>query len=103
METKEVTSSSNKPSFNDSSIDGNIENSSDTAFAMRLNKSSNGVSCSSGKVFIQTVNPTHGKIEWQVQEENYDYIQEIARSAYADMLHDDERVSSRFIAPNFLL
>ena len=39
------------------------------------------------------VNPTTGAAEWVVEDENYDYHQEIARSAYTDMLHDDERVS----------
>lgn len=38
------------------------------------------------------VNPTTGKVEWVVENEDYDYVQEIARSAYTDMLHDDERV-----------
>ena len=64
----------------------------DSAVPIRFDKSSSDVIANSGKVFVQTVNPAHGKIEWKVQEENYDFIQEIARSAYADMLHDDERV-----------
>lgn len=42
-------------------------------------------------VFIQKLNPLAGKMEWEVQDENYDYHQEIARSAFADMLHDTER------------
>ncbi|XP_063970018.1 protein arginine N-methyltransferase 7-like isoform X1 [Lytechinus pictus] len=37
------------------------------------------------------VNPTTGALEWVVEDESYDYHQEIARSAYTDMLHDDER------------
>ena len=38
------------------------------------------------------VNPATGVAEWVVEDEAYDYHQEIARSAYTDMLHDDERV-----------
>ncbi|XP_072013956.1 protein arginine N-methyltransferase 7-like [Amphiura filiformis] len=37
------------------------------------------------------VNPATGASEWVVEDEAYDYHQEIARSAYTDMLHDDER------------
>lgn len=40
---------------------------------------------------LSKVNPTTGKQHWIVEDENYDYCQEIARSAYADMLHDTER------------
>ncbi|XP_067124388.1 protein arginine N-methyltransferase 7 isoform X2 [Centruroides vittatus] len=42
-------------------------------------------------VFSSKFNPMTGSNEWLMQEENYDYIQEIARSSYADMLHDKER------------
>lgn len=42
-------------------------------------------------VFIQRHNPMTGKMEWGVQQDDYDYKQEVARSAYADMLHDRER------------
>ncbi|KAK3862916.1 hypothetical protein Pcinc_031254 [Petrolisthes cinctipes] len=42
-------------------------------------------------VFTQQLNPITGKLEWGVQPEDYDYKQEVARSAYADMLHDQER------------
>ncbi|XP_070575003.1 protein arginine N-methyltransferase 7-like [Ptychodera flava] len=41
--------------------------------------------------FFARVNPTTGITEWFVQDQEYDYHQEVARSAYADMLHDDER------------
>ena len=44
-------------------------------------------------LFVQKINPTLAKMEWIPQDENYDYHQEIARSAFADMLHDSERVS----------
>ena len=42
-------------------------------------------------VFISSFNPMTGKTEWKFQDENYDFQQEIARSSYADMLHDTER------------
>ena len=44
------------------------------------------------QVFVQDVNPILGKLEWKVETANYEYVQEIARSSYGDMLHDDERV-----------
>ncbi|CAG4946707.1 unnamed protein product [Parnassius apollo] len=43
------------------------------------------------QVFTQRRNPITGSTEWDVQHEDYDYHQEIARSAFADMLHDSER------------
>lgn len=42
-------------------------------------------------VFTQKKNPITGKTEWDIQHEDYDYHQEIARSSFADMLHDSER------------
>ncbi|KAI5637866.1 protein arginine N-methyltransferase 7 [Phthorimaea operculella] len=42
-------------------------------------------------VFTQKRNPITGATEWDMQHEDYDYHQEIARSAFADMLHDSER------------
>ncbi len=41
--------------------------------------------------FVSRISPMTGKQEWLLQDENYDYNQEIARSGYADMLHDTER------------
>ncbi|XP_064611177.1 protein arginine N-methyltransferase 7-like [Liolophura sinensis] len=41
--------------------------------------------------FVPNLSPVTGKMEWVLQDEHYDYHQEIARSAYADMLHDTER------------
>ncbi|GFU76820.1 protein arginine N-methyltransferase 7 [Trichonephila clavipes] len=41
--------------------------------------------------FTMTINPVLGKREWAVKDEYYDYYQEVARSSYADMLHDKER------------
>ncbi|XP_071785019.1 protein arginine N-methyltransferase 7-like [Asterias amurensis] len=40
---------------------------------------------------LARVNPMTGSNEWVVEDATYDYHQEIARSAYTDMLHDDER------------
>ncbi|XP_067002543.2 protein arginine N-methyltransferase 7 isoform X2 [Anabrus simplex] len=47
--------------------------------------------CSTMSVFTKKVSPITGKTEWQLQNEDYDFHQEIARSAFADMLHDTER------------
>ncbi|XP_037672277.1 protein arginine N-methyltransferase 7 isoform X2 [Choloepus didactylus] len=44
------------------------------------------------KVFCGRANPTTGSVEWLEEDEHYDYHQEIARSSYADMLHDKDRV-----------
>ncbi len=35
--------------------------------------------------FKQILNPITGRSEWEPQCENYDYHQEIARAAFADM------------------
>ncbi|XP_076988924.1 protein arginine N-methyltransferase 7 isoform X1 [Tamandua tetradactyla] len=43
------------------------------------------------KVFCGRANPTTGSVEWLEEDEQYDYHQEIARSSYADMLHDKDR------------
>ncbi|XP_069687860.1 protein arginine N-methyltransferase 7-like isoform X2 [Periplaneta americana] len=48
-------------------------------------------------VFTIKVNPVTGKSEWELQNEDYDYHQEIARSAFADMLHDTERNQKYYI------
>ncbi|KAK9882087.1 hypothetical protein WA026_018933 [Henosepilachna vigintioctopunctata] len=42
-------------------------------------------------VFIQKRNVITGSSDWVVENENYDYHQEVARSSFADMLHDTER------------
>ncbi len=47
---------------------------------------------SSECVFVQDLNPLSGSMEWQVKSKDYDYLQEVARAGYADMLHDAERV-----------
>lgn len=46
--------------------------------------------------FKQILNPITGRSEWEPQPENYDYQQEIARAAFADMLHDTERNQKYF-------
>lgn len=43
-------------------------------------------------IFTQHLNPLTGQNEWDLQLNDYDYKQEVARSSYADMLHDKERV-----------
>lgn len=43
-------------------------------------------------VFASKVNVTTGQIEWVPMDDAFDYSQQIARSAYADMLHDKDRV-----------
>ncbi|XP_028263869.1 protein arginine N-methyltransferase 7 [Parambassis ranga] len=43
------------------------------------------------KSFCGRANPTTGALEWVEESEEYDYHQEIARSCYADMLHDHDR------------
>lgn len=47
--------------------------------------------------FKQILNPITGSAEWQLCE-NYDYHQEIARSGFADMLHDTERNQKYYLA-----
>ncbi|XP_076878322.1 protein arginine N-methyltransferase 7 [Brachyhypopomus gauderio] len=43
------------------------------------------------KTFCGRANPTTGALDWIEESEEYDYHQEIARSCYADMLHDRDR------------
>jgi len=45
----------------------------------------------SSSVFSSVFSPAAGKYVWKMKPEDYDYVQEIARSAYADMLHDYDR------------
>ena len=47
--------------------------------------------CEKG-ILIQTLNPMTGQRDWKMVSEDYDYQQEVARAAFADMLHDSERV-----------
>lgn len=44
-------------------------------------------------VFTKKLNLITGEYEWILHNDDYDFHQEIARSAFADMLHDKERVS----------
>lgn len=43
-------------------------------------------------IFTQKFDPITGSTAWEIQDSDYDYHQEVARSAFADMLHDHERV-----------
>ncbi|KAM6936768.1 protein arginine N-methyltransferase 7 [Xenentodon cancila] len=43
------------------------------------------------KTFCGRANPSTGAVDWVEESEDYDYHQEIARSSYADMLHDHDR------------
>lgn len=47
-------------------------------------------------MFTSKLNPMTGKLDWEIQNEDYDYKQELARTGFADMLHDYERVISNF-------
>ncbi|XP_046426802.1 protein arginine N-methyltransferase 7 isoform X1 [Neodiprion fabricii] len=49
-------------------------------------------------VFTQSFNPMTGTICWEEKDPDYDYHQEVARSAFADMLHDKERNEKYFAA-----
>lgn len=42
-------------------------------------------------VCVQKLNPILGENTWELQPDDYDFQQEIARSSFADMLHDTER------------
>ncbi|XP_045462115.1 protein arginine N-methyltransferase 7 [Harmonia axyridis] len=42
-------------------------------------------------IFVQKNNVLTGLPEWEIENADYDYHQEIARSSFADMLHDTER------------
>jgi len=44
--------------------------------------------------FLQDLNPMSGSVCWRPAPGDYDYKQEVARAGFADMLHDEERVSS---------
>ena len=48
-------------------------------------------------VFASKFNPLSGTMEWIQMDDAFDYSQQIARSAYADMLHDTDRVSTQLI------
>ncbi len=50
----------------------------------------------SNNVFVQNLNSMTGKMEWKCQPDDYDYQQEVARAAFADMLHDSERVRNQY-------
>ena len=41
------------------------------------------------------MNTLTGKLDWEIQSEDYDYQQELARAGFADMLHDLDRVNNK--------
>jgi len=45
----------------------------------------------SGGVMVQSINHATGQNTWKMMPPDYDYNQELARAAFADMLHDSER------------
>ncbi|XP_012224136.1 protein arginine N-methyltransferase 7-like [Linepithema humile] len=49
-------------------------------------------------IFTQNLNPLTGIATWEERDQYYDYHQEVARSAFADMLHDHERNEKYYIA-----
>lgn len=53
--------------------------------------SSSDVLPKSTGTFVNQFNPKTGANQWTIVNEDYDYQQEIAQSAYADMLHDYDR------------
>lgn len=69
----------------------------------KLRREFSGCSRMSQAPLSSRVNPTTGALEWVVEDESYDYHQEIARSAYTDMLHDDERVKATFTLIKYIL
>eukprot|EP00090_Calanus_glacialis_P010298 TRINITY_DN18678_c0_g1_i1.p1 TRINITY_DN18678_c0_g1~~TRINITY_DN18678_c0_g1_i1.p1 ORF type:complete len:702 (-),score=219.83 TRINITY_DN18678_c0_g1_i1:21-2126(-) len=42
-------------------------------------------------ILVQSINHATGKNSWRMMPPDYDYNQELARAAFADMLHDSER------------
>jgi len=45
--------------------------------------------------FIQVKSPTSTLLEWLPLPDDYDYVNELARANFADMLHDHDRVRRR--------
>ncbi|XP_033210575.1 protein arginine N-methyltransferase 7 isoform X2 [Belonocnema kinseyi] len=54
--------------------------------------------CWNMSIFTQWMNPINGIITWEEKHSDYDYHQEVARSAFADMLHDKERNKKYYAA-----
>ncbi|KAI9581497.1 protein arginine N-methyltransferase 7 [Glossina fuscipes] len=48
-------------------------------------------------VFTQRLNPLKTQVEWMVNEDTYDYHQEVANAGFGDMLHDKERNQKYFV------
>jgi len=53
-------------------------------------------------IFTQCLNPLTGVASWEEKDQFYDYHQEVARSAFADMLHDHERVCILLLYYHFI-
>ncbi|XP_012284304.1 protein arginine N-methyltransferase 7 [Orussus abietinus] len=49
-------------------------------------------------VFTRYLNPITGESNWEEKHPDYDFYQEIARTAFADMLHDRERNEKYYTA-----
>uniref|UniRef100_A0A1A9WE86 Protein arginine N-methyltransferase n=1 Tax=Glossina brevipalpis TaxID=37001 RepID=A0A1A9WE86_9MUSC len=49
-------------------------------------------------IFTQKLNPLNAQIEWVVNDDTYDYHQEVANAGFGDMLHDKERNEKYFFA-----
>ncbi|XP_008551526.1 protein arginine N-methyltransferase 7 isoform X1 [Microplitis demolitor] len=49
-------------------------------------------------IFTQNYDPITGCSVWEEKNPDYDYHQEVARSAFADMLHDHERNEKYYLA-----
>uniref|UniRef100_A0A0B6ZTI7 Protein arginine N-methyltransferase 7 n=1 Tax=Arion vulgaris TaxID=1028688 RepID=A0A0B6ZTI7_9EUPU len=60
--------------------------------------SQNQASFSESLTFLSHPNPVTGQMDWVVRHEDYDYLQEIARSGYGDMLHDEDRNKKYYLA-----
>ncbi|KAL8589937.1 hypothetical protein ACOMHN_024024 [Nucella lapillus] len=81
---------------------GSGENPEETALRREINKGVDGVAepdeASGSEQFVQRFNIITGEAEWVWARADYDYQQEIARSSYADMLHDSERNEKYYAA-----
>ncbi|XP_054287792.1 protein arginine N-methyltransferase 7-like [Macrosteles quadrilineatus] len=62
-----------------------------TSEQIAYQQSNNTMPIESSNILTQKFDPVTGEYGWEVQDDSYDYHQEIARSAFADMLHDSER------------
>ena len=68
-----------------------IFSDSDNNVKMRTEEQENDLETEKGGVMVQCVNHATGQNSWKMMPSDYDYNQELARAAFADMLHDSER------------